>query len=419
VARIQQTGSVAGFNRQTQRVDSAVGFCGQIQSEKPKGHTEFMTTSWALSRSLERIGQLCLEVLDDKDLRRGVLAELGRMVPFSAFAWPLSDPGSATGIAPMARIPCPEELPDLIRLKYLTPYCRWTVLMGQPRPAMTLLMATDGHPARSPLWNGLLVRYGVTDVLSTVFGDKHGCWGWLDLWRGGDEGTFSEPETDYLATAAPLLAAGLRRSRAAQCWRDAEGSGPAWQAVRKPLPPQAVLTLDERLAVVGQTASAGDWLGLLQRGPRPYEGIPAEVLNVAAQLLAREAGVDTHLAMSRVPVGHGAWAILRSTRLDAGQPGATPPLAVTIQECPAVDRLEVFARCFALTPQQHRLLGLAAGGLSTAELAAALRIRPYTVQDQFKAVFTACGVRSRGALLGLALGTAAVPPDARPGTDRP
>lgn len=371
-----------------------------------------MTTSWALSRSLERIGQLCRDVLDDRDLRRAVLAELGRMVPFSAFAWPLSDPGSATGTSPMARIPCPEELPELIRLKYLTPQCRWTSLMGQARPATTLLMATDGRPERSPLWNGLLVRYAVTDVLSTVFADKHGCWGWLDLWRSAANGTFSEPETEYLATAAPLLAAGLRRSRAAQCRREAEGSGPAWQAVRKPLPPQAVLTLDEGLAVVGQTASASDWLGLLQRGPRPYEGIPAEVLNVAAQLLAREAGVDSHPATSRVPVGFGAWALLRSTRMDASRPAASPPLAVTIQECPAADRLEVFARCFALTPQQHRLLGLAAAGLNTAELAASLRIRPYTVQDQFKPIFAACGVRSRGALLGLALGTAAVPADA-------
>lgn len=365
-----------------------------------------MTTSWALSRSLERLGDLCRDVLDDKELRRGVLAELGRMVPFSAFAWPLSDPESATGIAPMSRNPCTEELPELIRLKYLTPDCRWTALINARRPATTLLAETGGRPGRSPLWSGLLVRYRVTDVLSAVFADKHGCWGWLDLWRAGDEGTFSEPETEYLAMAAPLVAAALRRSRAAQCRRDTERITGARLAVRKPLPPQAVLSLDERLAVVGQTASAGDWLGLLQRGPRPYEGIPAEVLNVAAQLMAREAGVDPHPAMSRVPVGLGSWALLRATRMDPGLPGATPALAVTIQECPAVDRLEVFARCFALTPQQHRLLGLTAGGFSTAELAAALRITPYTVQDQFKAIFAACGVRSRSALLGLALGTA-------------
>lgn len=389
-----------------------------------------MATSWALNRSQERIRKLCDGALEDHDLRRLALEELGRTVQFSSFAWPLADPESAVGISPMARIPCPEELPALIRLKYLTPQGRWTALMGQSRPVVSLLAATGGEPARSLLWDRLLRRFGVTDILSTVFADKYGCWGWLDLWRGGGEGGFTDQETAYLASVAPVLATGLRRSRAAQCRREAATSATttttsataatdgstAPPSGRRRLPQQAVLTLDESMAVVGQTASAGEWLGLLQPGPRPFQGVPAEVLNVAAQLAAGEAGVDSHPALSRVPLGSGDWALLRATRMEGttapegGRPGAAPPLAVTIQDCPAVDRLEVFARCFALTRQQHRLLGLAAGGLSTAELAAAMLISPYTVQDQFKAVFAACGVRSRSALLGLALGTAPGPP---------
>lgn len=85
--------------------------------------------------------------------------------------------------------------------------------------------------------------------------------------------------------------------------------------------------------------------------------------------------------------------MLRSFRLDPGEDGAAA-LAVTIQECPSGERLEVFTRCFGLTPRQRSLLELAAGGLDTASLAAALHISLYTVQDQFKAVFAACGVRS-------------------------
>lgn len=397
---------------------------------KPTGHTGIMTTSWAVSRSLDRLRLICEGVVEDHELRRRALDELGRFAPFSAFAWPVSDPESATGISPMAMIPCPEELPALIRLKYVTPQGRWTALVGRPRPAVSLLAATGGEPARSPLWAGLLRRFDVTDMLSAVFADKYGCWGWLDLWRSGDETAFTAEETAYVASAAPVLAAGLRRSRAAQCRREAAAGvitshiigsrhsigGTPPQAGRPPLPPQAVLTLDETMAVAGQTASAGEWLTLLQPGPRPYQGVPAEVLNVAAQLMAQEAGVDSHRAMSRVPLGSGDWALLRATRMEGaitaagGRRGSTPPLAVTIQECPAVDRLDVFARCFALTRRQHRLLGLAAGGLSTAELAAAMRISPYTVQDQFKSIFAACGVRSRSALLGLALGTSPGPP---------
>lgn len=376
-----------------------------------------MTTSLALNRSRERILRLCEAALEDHELRQRVLAELGTVVPFNAFAWPLSDPETATGLSPMARIPCPDELPLLIRLKYLTSVGRWTALMGRRTPALSLLQGTCGSPSRSLLWDGLLRRYGVTDVLSTVFADRYGCWGWLDLWRGAAEGAFSDAETDFLAGVAPGLAGGLRRSRAAQCRRDAEVAAPRKAdrtvttaiapptgADRRLLPPQAVLILDADLSVAGQSASADEWLELLQRGPKPYEGVPAEVLNVAAQLLATEAGVDPHPAASRVPVGSGAWALLRATRLASGRHGAAPPLAVTIQECPASDRMEVFARCFGLTRAQRQLLDLAAGGLDTAALAAALRISPLTVQDQFKTVFAACGVRSRGALLALALG---------------
>jgi DNA-binding CsgD family transcriptional regulator len=129
---------------------------------------------------------------------------------------------------------------------------------------------------------------------------------------------------------------------------------------------------------------------------------------VAAQLLAREAGVDSHAASARVPIGFGQWAVLRSFRMNVGKDGEAPP-AVTIQECPAAERLEVFAY-FGLTPRQRSLLGLATSGLDTAALAAALGITPYTVQDQFKAVFAACGVRSTNALLALALGTSSAAP---------
>ncbi len=379
-----------------------------------------MTTSWAQTRSRDRILRLCGASLEDHELRRRVLAELGMIVPFNAYAWPLADPETATGLLPMAQIPCPNELPLLIRLKYVTAIGRWTALMGRRTPAESLLQGTGGDPSRSPLWDGLLRRYAVKDVLSTVFADRYGCWGWLDLWRGPAEGEFSAAETAFLAGVAPGLAAGLRRSRAAQCRRDAEVAAPrkadrtVATAIARPtgadrrlLPQQAVLILDADLSVADQTASADEWLELLQRGPKPYEGVPAEVLNVAAQLLATEAGVDPHPAASRVPVGAGAWALLRATRLASGRPGAAPPLAVTIQECPASDRMEVFARCFGLTRAQRQLLDLAAGGLDTAALAAALRISPLTVQDQFKAIFAACGVRSRGALLALALGTPA------------
>ena len=385
-----------------------------------------MITGWALTRSLERVRLLGESIQrgdstpDHQSLRADVLAEVGKVVPFDAFVWPLCDPVTATGVAPRARIPCPGELPLLIRLKYLSRPARWTRLAGSGLLTTTLLHATDGDLSRSLQWDGVMKRYGVSDVLSAVFADKHGCWGWLDLWRLDGHSAFSDTEARYMGDLAKELTPALRRSVARQFevpTNDGHNrpdasmttlprrtSHPASAASRVELPPQAVLTLDEDMAVVGETASTREWLELLQPGPRPYQAVPAEVLNVAAQLLAREAGVDDHDAAARVHIGSGRWAMLRASRMASARSGATPPLAVTIQECPPEARLDMFARSFGLTPRQRELLELASAGASTAAMAEAQGTSAYTVQDQFKQIFENCGVRSRAALLGMALG---------------
>lgn len=367
-----------------------------------------MTKGWAENRSQERIRLLARSDLGHHALRSAVLAEAAKMVPFDAFVWPLCDPVTTVGMAPRARIPCPQELPALIRLKYLSEAGRWTGLMHSPKPAGTLLKATRGEPSRSPLWSGVLHRYGVRDVLSAVFVDKYGCWAWLDLWRTGDSSPFTDEEIQYLGELAAEVVPGLRRSVARQFGTRREAdpvSGPG--AGQPELPEQAVLTLDEDLAIAGRTASVDDWLQLLQPGPVPHDQVPAEVLNVAAQLAAREARVDTHAAECRVYVGAGRWASLRANRMESGASGPTPPIAVTIQACTSTARLDMFARAFGLTPRQGELLGLTATGADTAAMADAQGVTPYTIQDQFKQLFQTCGVHSRASLLAMALGTGA------------
>lgn len=377
-----------------------------------------MTAGRPWRRSLERIRLIGDSAPDHHSLRTAVIAELGRVLPFSAFVWPISDPLTATGISPIARIPCPDELPLLIRLKYLTPAGRWTRLAISTSPATTLLRETAGNPSRSLVWNGLMKRYGVTDVLFAVLADKHGCWGWLDLWRTEQDDPFTAEEVGYIAAVTREVMPALRRSIALQFLLEVPGGrDPAGQEVvragvsaidggpRPDLPQQAVLTLDADMAVVGGTASVGEWLGLLQPGPRPFQRVPAEVFNVAAQLLAREAGVDRHPASARVHIGSDRWALIQASRMDSTGTAAIPPLAVTIQACPPEARLDMFARSFGLTTRQRELFELAASGADTNTMADALGIGAYTVQDQFKQIFETCGVHSRATLLALAMGT--------------
>ena len=75
-----------------------------------------------------------------------------------------------------------------------------------------------------------------------------------------------------------------------------------------------MLTLDEDLQITSRTAASQSWLNvLLPPGPEG-SAIPASVYNVAAQLLALEAGVDDRPASTRVHLGDGFWLTLVGRR---------------------------------------------------------------------------------------------------------
>lgn len=162
----------------------------------------------AYTRSLERIARICGSADDARSLRLRLLDELRRTIGFDAYAWLLTDPETSVGCAPLADVPCLHELPRAIGLKYLTSTNRWTALHDPP--VALLLAATGGEPSRSLLWQDLQSRYGVADVASVVFRDRHGCWGFLDLWRSGGW-SFAPAEAAFLADVAQPVTAALRR----------------------------------------------------------------------------------------------------------------------------------------------------------------------------------------------------------------
>ena len=122
---------------------------------------------------------------DDRALRAQLLQLVQRFVPFDSYAFVLTDPVTTVGSSPLAEIPDLTTLPDLVRLKYLTPVNRWTGL--PPSGCATLQQATGGRLDQSLVWREYLAGCGVVDVLSAVFTDRFGTWGFLDLWRRDDE----------------------------------------------------------------------------------------------------------------------------------------------------------------------------------------------------------------------------------------
>ncbi|MEP7055537.1 MAG: LuxR C-terminal-related transcriptional regulator [Actinomycetota bacterium] len=353
-----------------------------------------MPDSSAYARSRARVVRMAENAHDDRALRRAVIAELRDLIGFDAYAWVLTDPATSVGAAPLAEVPWLAELPRHIRLKYLTPVNRWT---GLDRPAALLNDVTGGEPAQSLLWRELLAGHGVGDVASAVFRDRFGCWAFLELMRDAARGTFTPGDLAFLTDLADPLTFALRRLQAA--------TFAASSVTELPHEGPVVLLLSPELEVRAQTQETQDYLARLVPPATGRAPIPASAYNVAAQLLAVEAGVDANLPTARVHLVDGVWLTLRAARLDGPGRQHERDIAVTIEPTPPAQRIDLFARAFGLSPRESELLNHLAAGADTRELAGRLFLSEHTVQDHLKSIFAKTSTRSRRTLLSRALGT--------------
>jgi DNA-binding CsgD family transcriptional regulator len=331
---------------------------------------------------LDRIERICAAGGDPTELRLTLLEQIRVAIGFDAYAFVLTDPETSVGVAPLADVPCLPELPQLIRLKYLTPVNRWTAL----DPVGRLRAATGSQPERSLMWREMLHRYDVGDLASVVFRDRYGCWGFLDLWRIGAAAEYTAAEERRLAAMTGPVTTALRRAQAgtfAGVQPRTERAGPV------------VLLLSATLEVLGQTPSTGEYLRVLV--PTLGEPVPAAAYNVAAQLLAVEAGVDANPPSARVHLADGWWLTLRAARMGAD-------IAVSIEDSSPAERLSVFGRAYGLSDRESDLVRLLASGSDTRDVAGRLHLSEHTVQDHLKSIFAKTSTRNRRTLLSRAIG---------------
>jgi DNA-binding CsgD family transcriptional regulator len=351
-----------------------------------------------------RIEAIRASTSDPGPYRHQALEVLRTGVDFDAYVWLLTDPVSAVGAAPLADVPCLPELPALIKSKYATRPHRWTGLQRGPSPVGRLADPASGGLSGAVVWRQVMGRYGVSDVASVVFADQFGCWGFLDLWLIDSPTPFSAADAAWLTGLAPALTAGLRHCQSLTFVEPALTDRPDLGPV--------VLTLDDDLRITSRTAVSQRWLERLLPPRAGESAVPASVYNVAAQLLAVEAGVDDHPPVARVHLADGFWLTLRAARLaDEGSADSDVErptsglIAVTIEETSAADRLELFGRVFGLTVREEELLQLLAVGSDTRGLARRMSLSEHTVQDHLKSIFAKTGAHDRITLLSRALGT--------------
>jgi DNA-binding NarL/FixJ family response regulator len=342
------------------------------------------------------IADCCASPLEDRPFRAAVVDAIRPAVPFDGYVWVLTDPASSVGVSPLAYIPNLDmrQLPQIIRAKYATPINRWT---NMPEGGCASLAATtDGDLARTALWLAAAKEMPVIDILSAVLRDRFGCWGFLDLWRS-DGAAFSDGDAELLSSLLGQLTV-AQRSRVAQMFR----ADPAGADDRGP----ALVLLDDNLRPVTETPAAEQSLRrLLPTDPRDAP-VPAAALNVAAQLLASEQGIDSSPPHSRMHSHGGAWVTLQAARLRASGASMAASIAVTIDSIGLADRVDMFGRAHGFTKRETDVVGELSRGNSTRQAAQRLGVSEYTVQDHLKAIFAKSSVSSRAELLARTSGSA-------------
>jgi DNA-binding CsgD family transcriptional regulator len=330
-------------------------------------------------RARERLEALTAATIEPEDACRAAIDILRPAVGFERWCWPRTDPGSALATGGLAEFDLWPELPRIAALEEHGDITSKPRLLAGPRPSVALSAATGGDLARSTRWRECLRPYGISDELMTVCCDRHGCWGSVELMRDAGDRPFDDDDVDFLARLAPTLALLLRRSQR-RAWHGDRSPAPA--------PTPGALVLDAELRPTSWTPSCPEWFAELA----PPGMLPAAVFELGARIRTPPEEASGLPAAVRIPTRGGRCAILEGAALEGTLSGS---IVVTIREASAGEVFDLLSLTYDLTRRERELVALVLDGRSTKQLAEAMGISAYTVQDHLKTIFAKTGVRSR------------------------
>jgi DNA-binding CsgD family transcriptional regulator len=334
------------------------------------------------SRCRERLEALADAGLGPDDARRAAIDALRPAVGFARWCWPLTDPDSGLATGGIGELDFWPSLPRLVALEERGDVTSKPALVAGRRASVALSAATRGELARSPRWRECLQPYGVGDELMTACRDRHGCWGTVELLRDGDDAPFDEQDVRFLHELAPTLGRLLRRAN-----RRTAGAA----AAEAPAP--ATLILDGDLRPASWTPSCRDWLREL---PAFGDLLPAAFYELAARALTPPEAANGLPNRVRLRTTAGRWATIEGALLEGADDGR---VAITVRRASSEEVFDLLCKTYDLTRREREVTRLVLDGLATRQLADALFISPYTVQDHLQAVFAKTEVRSRRELV--------------------
>jgi DNA-binding CsgD family transcriptional regulator len=343
---------------------------------------------WQAGRLADDVALLAARALPREDFFRELTARLRRTIDCDIACWHTLDPETllmtsdasedlvSSGV--FTAEGAWEAGAGIVASEYLSQDANTFAGLTRRRvPAATLTAATRGRLATSTRYNEVLEPNGIPHELRGAFTSRGRTWGAVHLGRTEGHPDFGEDDVKALARIAPVVAEGIRASLRFDAARRG-GTGPG------------MVVLDPRDDVELITAPAHELLSELRGVTTSEETMPSAVLAVAAS--ARAA-----LKASTVAVpGRNGWVTLHAS---LPQGSAVGRVAVVIDRAAGVQSTALRLETYGVTAREREVAALLAQGCSNAEIATALVISPYTVQDHIKSLFDKTGVSSRRELV--------------------
>jgi DNA-binding CsgD family transcriptional regulator len=248
---------------------------------------------------------------------------------------------------------------------------------------------------RSVRYREVLATQGFSFDLRCVYALDGMSWGGISVFRERGSPDFTDREAALVRRLSPHLAAGLKAAM-----------------LRFPVPNGAtvpsgpgVLMLDRRGRVIQHTPAAEYWLRQLTNLPaewREGQGLPA-VVWVAVAKLQQGLLAETIEGCAQVPriwarTRMGVWIQLQAA-LGEGQDGQLGDTVIVIEPLGPREISWLRLAAYDLSPREQEVVDLIIRGASTRQIAQALCIAEYTVQDHLKHIFDKTGVHSRRELV--------------------
>ena len=328
--------------------------------------------------------------LDLPTFTRGALEVLRRAMPFDAACLATVDPatelltcavkwGNLDDAHDLAWARHEYEVDDVYDFKSV---------LRSPGLVAGLHTETGGDVARSPRFSELFRPvWDFSDEMRAGIRVDGASWGGIALFHEGRR-TFSHADQAFVSSLMPLLGRGLRA---------AVVSGAA-AALEVAVDGPAVVVVDADDAVTQANVGAAARIADLGGGPLGESRLPAclETLVAAARRFA--AGGSTSAPRIRLRTLGGRWVVAHASPLLAvgGPPGG---VVLTIEEARPPEIVPLLVAAHGLTARERDVVTHVLAGTSTTDIAAAMHLSTWTVQDHLKKVFEKMGVRSRRELV--------------------